>query len=97
MFLFVDNSDSPSVVEQLQQGCGFGSYTFISSHSCNNFKSNDVVCVHIDIDICTDIDNSKSAVFFLSTLFLLLMYNECMPVDEMSTECVVWMKMNEHK
>ena len=33
MFLLVDNSDSPSVVEQLQQGCGSGCYTFISSCS----------------------------------------------------------------
>ena len=28
MFLLVDNSDSPSVVEQLQQGCGSNCYTF---------------------------------------------------------------------
>ena len=33
MFLLVDNSDSPSVVEQLQQGHGSGCYTFISKHS----------------------------------------------------------------
>ena len=33
MFLLVDNSDSPSVVEQLQQGHGSDCYTFISDHS----------------------------------------------------------------
>ena len=33
MFLLVDNSDSPSVVEQLQQGCDSGYFTFISSCS----------------------------------------------------------------
>ena len=33
MFLLVDNSDSPSVVEQLQQGYDFDYYTFISDHS----------------------------------------------------------------
>ena len=33
MFLFVDNSDSPSIMEQLQQGHGSGCYTFISSRS----------------------------------------------------------------
>ena len=33
MFLLVDNSDSPSVVEQLQQGYDSGCYTFISSRS----------------------------------------------------------------
>ena len=30
MFLPVDNSDSPSVVEQLQQGCDSGSYTLLA-------------------------------------------------------------------
>ena len=29
MFLLVDNSDSPSVVEQLQQGCDSGCYTLL--------------------------------------------------------------------
>ena len=33
ILLLVDNSDSPSVVEQLQQGCGSDCYTFISDHS----------------------------------------------------------------
>ena len=33
MFLLVDNSDSPSVVEQLQQGCSSNCFTFISDHS----------------------------------------------------------------
>ena len=33
MFLLVDNSDSPSAVEQLQQGHGSDCYTFISDHS----------------------------------------------------------------
>ena len=33
MFLLVDNSDSPSVVEQLQQGCGSDCYTLISDCS----------------------------------------------------------------
>ena len=33
MFPLVDNSDSPSVVEQLQQGHGSDCYTFISNHS----------------------------------------------------------------
>ena len=33
MFLLVDNSGSPSVVEQLHQGCGSDYYTFISDHS----------------------------------------------------------------
>ena len=32
MFLLVDNSDSPSVVEQLQQGHGSDCYTFIRDH-----------------------------------------------------------------
>ena len=30
MFLLVDNSDSPSVVEQLQQGCDSGCYTLLA-------------------------------------------------------------------
>ena len=30
MFLLVDNSDSPSVVEQLQQGCGSGCCTLLA-------------------------------------------------------------------
>ena len=30
MFLFVDNSDSPSVVEQSQQGCGSSCYTLLA-------------------------------------------------------------------
>ena len=33
MFLLVDNSDSPSVVEQLQQGHGSDCYTFIGDCS----------------------------------------------------------------
>ena len=33
MFLLVDNSDSPSVVEQLQHGCGSNYYIFISDRS----------------------------------------------------------------
>ena len=33
MFLLVDNSDSPSIVEQLQQGRGSDCYTIISGHS----------------------------------------------------------------
>ena len=30
MFLLVDNSDSPSIVEQLQQGCDSGCYTLLA-------------------------------------------------------------------
>ena len=30
MFLLVDNSDSPSLVEQLQQGCDSGCYTLLA-------------------------------------------------------------------
>ena len=30
MFLLVDNSDSPSAVEQLQQGCDSGCYTLLA-------------------------------------------------------------------
>ena len=33
MFLLVDNADSPSIVEQLQQGCHSDCYTFISEFS----------------------------------------------------------------
>ena len=30
MFLLIDNSDSPSTVEQLQQGCDSGCYTLLA-------------------------------------------------------------------
>ena len=30
MFPLVDNSDSPSIVEQLQQGCHYGCYTLLA-------------------------------------------------------------------
>ena len=33
MFLFMDNSDSPSIVEQLSQGLSFSYNTFISDSS----------------------------------------------------------------
>ena len=33
VFLLIDNSDSPSIVEQLQQGCSSDCYTFISDCS----------------------------------------------------------------
>ena len=77
MFLLVDNSNSPSVVEQLQQGCGSGCYSLLavvpSSMKCLMPYAHQLASCSMCISCYTSCSCSMSLCSPCSSLPLLLL------------------------